>query len=177
MLVTRFTAFACAALLLSGCQPAESLPAVAGTEVDALLTKAVKLAASKLPRDEDVCFAEDLSPSTAVPADDPVVDGWKKGPSDDVFYRDVVMPARRKLPRQALSGLPVRVREKPCRHPIVFEEPSAVQLRVQQEVYIQIYIRFANRCPACGAGYQIVYRQTNHGWQIEPPGMTLLWIS
>lgn len=177
MFAVRFLAFACAVSLISACQPSDSSPALAGGELDALLTQAVALAVSKLPKDEDICIAEELSPSTARPANDPVVDGWAKGPSPQVFYRDVALPLRRKLPRDALRGLPPAMRRTGCGHPIVFEEPNAVQLRVRQEVYIQVYIAFADRCPVCGAGFQIVYRQTSHGWQIEPPGMMRTWIS
>jgi len=177
MLAVRFVAFACAVFLVSACKPIESPPSLSGGELDALLAKAVILAASKLPKEEDTCIAAELSRSTSRPADDPVMDGWKKSPSSDVFYRDVALPLRRKLPADALSGLPARLRQKSCEHPITFEEPNAVQLRVRQEVYIQVYIEFADRCPVCGAGYQIVYRQTDHGWQIEPPGMMRTWIS
>lgn len=177
MIAARFAAAACAALILSACNPTASAPTISGSEVDALLTKAVILAAERFPASHGYCIAVDLAPSTAQPSNDPIVDGWRKGPSPEVLYRDLAVPPRRKLPEDVLSRLPSGLRASHCDHPIVFEEPYAVQLRVKQEIYMQVYLPFSDRCPVCGAGYEIAYRQTDHGWQIEPPGLTRTWIS
>jgi hypothetical protein len=166
-----------AVLLVPACTRPDSAPTIAQGEVDAALTKAVILAAAKLGATDDVCFAEGLAPSIVQPANDPIVDGWHRGPSPQVFYRNVDVPPRHKLPKAALAGLSSGIRRPHCQHMIVFEEPSVVQLRVRQETYMQIYVPFSDRCPLCGAGYQVAFRQTSRDWQIEPPGITATWIS
>lgn len=178
MIAFRSVVTGLATLALTACGIDAATPRISGLEVDSVLSKAVALAASKLRETgETYCIAADLAPSTAQPSNDPVVNGWRKGPSLHVFYRDVPLAPRRKLPSAALAALPTGMIGTACRNRIVFEEPSVVQLRDGQQTYMQVYLPFSNRCPSCGAGFEIVYRQTDHGWQIEPPGMIRTWIS
>ena len=173
----RYANFVTGALLASCSITHADAPTLEASEIDVVLTKAVVEEVKRISKHEGYCIARELAPSNTVLEKPRSHDGWLQGPKADVFYRQIKVPPRGRLPREALAPLPAGMVGSSCRSPIVFEEPYVIQIREGQQTYLQVTVDFSNRCPICGAGFEIGYRQTDHGWQVEPPGIVTTFIS
>jgi len=69
------------------------------------------------------------------------------------------------------------MRAPSCRHRLVFNPPEFVEVNQAGRISTVAYVGFSDRCPICGAGYQITLIRTGGQWKADPPQIATSWIS
>jgi hypothetical protein len=156
--------------LLSGCGQDV---AITSTDVFDVLMATALIAKRHMP--PGACVGPALAPSSVVWPKTRTPGEWSKA-AGGAAYRRLPAPAGARLPDRAMALFKAGAAGG-CAHPLVFHQPDFIEVGLPGGSYLEAIVEFDNPCPICGAGYQISFRKTAKSWDMEPPGLQLLWIS
>lgn len=165
--------------LISACdsnRPTERL-AITDAEVTEILVKSVKAASIKFSK--AYCLDPKLEQETPLvwpTTSDP--DGWITSPSVEIKkYRPISSSPPRRLPDVALKTFGEDRVRTDCRHTLVFTVPEIMEVSSSGKSSVEAVVSLSDRCPTCGAGFNIHLKKTDASWYVVPDGIQNTWIS
>lgn len=161
------------AFCLTGCTTA---PRITASDLADTLKDVVEMTATSRQLPPDACISTRLDKSHfALPGND---DGsWQKSPGSSLTYRILKGPKAEQLPRSAADAIPVRMRRSDCRHRIVIDQPLFVQTNDGRHKEISAFVNLGDRCPICGAGYEVMLTKIDGGWKSAQADLERTWSS
>ncbi len=166
-------AFAVGPILVGGCTQA---PSISHGDVESVLTLAAAAVNKKLHG--SYCIRPKLGNSNVTWEGRVGKDGWITAPDNkNLRYRPLPAPKIETLPNAAMAAFTNSVFASECRHAIEFNKPLFIEMKSQNENYIEASVEFSDRCPVCGFGAVVEFRKINGRWEMTSDGIQQTWIS